>query len=90
MAPGLSHHRNHRQGDQTETPQTNGKVECFHRTLLEEWDYIRPRTSEPERHTGYDAFTHFYNHHRAHGALNWATPAATLDNLQDNAPEDHN
>jgi len=70
-------------------PQTNGKVERFHRTLLEEWAYIRPWTSEPARHTGYDAFTHFYNHHRAHGALNWATPAATLNNLQDNVPEDH-
>ena len=26
-------------------PQTNGKVERFHRTLLEEWAYIRPWTS---------------------------------------------
>ena len=28
-------------------PQTNGKVERFHRILLEEWAYIRPWTSEP-------------------------------------------
>ena len=63
-------------------PQTNGKVERFHRTLLEEWAYIRPWTSEPERHAGYDHFCHFYNHHRPHGALEWATPIAALrDNL---------
>lgn len=67
-------------------PQTNGKVERYHRTLLEEWAYIRPWTSETERHAG---FTHFYNHHRSHGALQWATPAATLTNLQNNVPADH-
>lgn len=67
-------------------PQTNGKVERFHRTLLEEWAYIRPWTSETERHAGYDHFCHFYNHHRPHGALGWATPTATL---RDNLPLEH-
>jgi transposase InsO family protein len=71
-------------------PQTNGKVERYHRTLLEEWAYIRPWNSDDERTAGYDGFTHFYNHHRSHGALGWTTPAATLTNLQDNVPEDHN
>ena len=36
-------------------PQTNGKVERFHRILLEEWAYIRPWTSEPNAHAAYDA-----------------------------------
>ncbi len=36
-------------------PQTNGKVERFHRILLEEWAYIRVWTSEAERHAGYVA-----------------------------------
>jgi transposase InsO family protein len=67
-------------------PQTNGKVERFHRILLEEWAYIRPWTSEPEREAAYAGFTHFYNHHRPHGSLGWATPAATL---QDNLPAEH-
>ena len=70
-------------------PQTNGKVERFHRILLEEWAYIRPWASEAKRHAGYDAFIHFYNHHRSHGALGWATPAATLATLKDNLPAEH-
>lgn len=67
-------------------PQTNGKVERFHRILLEEWAYIRPWTSEAERAIGYDGFMHFYNHHRSHGALGWATPASLL---RDNLPKVH-
>jgi transposase InsO family protein len=67
-------------------PQTNGKVERFHRILLEEWAYIRDWTSEHQRHQAYRGFIHFYNHHRSHGALNWATPTGTL---RDNLPEEH-
>lgn len=67
-------------------PQTNGKVERFHRILLEEWAYIRAWTSETERHHAYNGFIHFYNHHRSHGALSWATPTSTL---QDNLPKEH-
>lgn len=70
-------------------PQTNGKVERFHRILLEEWAYIRPWTSERHRATGYLTFMHFYNHHRSHGALGWQTPFATLTRLQDNVPDEH-
>jgi transposase InsO family protein len=70
-------------------PQTNGKIERFHRILLEEWAYIRPWTSDQQRSTAYDGFIHFYNHHRAHGALGWSTPAATLDTLTDNVPGFH-
>jgi transposase InsO family protein len=67
-------------------PQTNGKVERFHRILLEEWAYIRPWTSETQRADAYAGFIHFYNHHRAHGALGWATPTSII---QDNLPEEH-
>jgi transposase InsO family protein len=67
-------------------PQTNGKVERYHRILLEEWAYIRPWTSEAERVTAYTGFVHFYNHHRSHGALGWTTPASIV---RDNLPAEH-
>jgi transposase InsO family protein len=71
-------------------PQTNGKVERFHRILLEEWAYIRPWLSDTERTNAYRAFIHFYNHHRSHGALDWATPIDTLNRLHgDNLPAGH-
>jgi transposase InsO family protein len=67
-------------------PQTNGKVERFHRILLEEWAYIRAWTSDTQRSDAYDGFIHFYNHHRPHGALSWATPTNIL---RDNLPAEH-
>jgi transposase InsO family protein len=67
-------------------PQTNGKVERFHRILLEEWAYIRPWESDHQRTDAYAGFIHFYNHHRAHGALGWATPTSII---RDNLPEEH-
>ena len=70
-------------------PQTNGKIERFHRILLEEWAYTRAWNSDHERHLAYHGFIHFYNHHRAHGALGWSTPAATLSHLEDNLPGEH-
>ena len=71
-------------------PQTNGKVERFHRILLDEWAYIRDWTSETERVIGYDRFMHFYNQHRSHGALGWRSPVATLTHCRrDNLPVAH-
>jgi transposase InsO family protein len=68
-------------------PQTNGKIERFHRILLEEWAYIRDWTSEQQRAAGFTGFIHFYNHHRSHGSLTWATP---MDIIRDNLPALHN
>ena len=67
-------------------PQTNGKVERFHRILLEEWAYIRHWDTEVQRHHAYTGFIHFYNHHRPHGSLHWATPISIL---KDNLPAEH-
>ena len=67
-------------------PQTNSKVELFHRILLEERAYIRPWRSETQRADAYVGFIHFYNHHRSHGSLKWATPISII---QDNLPEEH-
>ena len=71
-------------------PQTNGKVERFHRILLEEWAYIRDWNSETDRLNGYDGFMHFYNRHRPHGALGWLSPLDTLARTRgDNLPNEH-
>jgi transposase InsO family protein len=67
-------------------PQTNGKVERFHRILLEEWACIRPWRSDTQRTRAYEGFVHFYNHHRFHGSLKWATPISIL---KDNVPKEH-
>ncbi|THV27341.1 IS481 family transposase, partial [Glycomyces paridis] len=50
-------------------PQTNGKVERFHRTLVDEWAYARPYRTETERREALPVFLHWYNHHRAHTGL---------------------
>ena len=62
-------------------PQTNGKVERFHRTLLEEWAYAHPYSSNAEREAAYPAWLHRYNHHRGHTALGGRPPATRVTNL---------
>jgi transposase InsO family protein len=62
-------------------PQTNGKVERFNRTLLEEWAYVRPYTSNEGRSRALTTWLHTYNHHRAHTALAGLPPIARVNNL---------
>ncbi len=62
-------------------PQTNGKVERFNRTLLDEWAYARPYRTEQERRDAYPAWLHTYNHHRGHTALKGKPPASRVPNL---------
>lgn len=50
-------------------PWTNGKAERFNRTLKEEWAYAHTYTSEQQRTTALDKWTHYYNHHRTHTAV---------------------
>jgi transposase InsO family protein len=62
-------------------PQTNGKVERFHRTLADEWAYARPYRSERERRDAFPAWLHWYNCHRGHTALGGHPPATRVPNL---------
>jgi transposase InsO family protein len=62
-------------------PQTNGKVERFHRTLADEWAYARLYTSDAERCGEYSKWLHTYNYHRGHTALGGQPPATRVPNL---------
>jgi transposase InsO family protein len=62
-------------------PQTNGKVERFNRTLLDEWAYVRKYASEAERRRRLDSWLHLYNHHRCHTALGGQPPITRVDNV---------
>ncbi len=61
-------------------PQTNGKVERFNRTLLDEWACLRPYTSNTERTAALADFLHTYNRHRSHTALGGHPPISRVNN----------
>jgi transposase InsO family protein len=61
-------------------PATNGKVERFNRTLVDEWAYARIWTSEASRARALDPWLHRYNHHRHHTAIG-GPPASRVTNL---------
>jgi transposase InsO family protein len=61
-------------------PATNGKVERFNRTLLDEWAYARAWRSDNARTRGLDQWLHRYNHHRHHTAIG-GPPIGRVTNL---------
>jgi transposase InsO family protein len=62
-------------------PQTNGKVERFNRTLLNEWAYVRAYESTGVRAEELDNWIHTYNYHRRHTALDGLSPIERVNNL---------
>ena len=62
-------------------PQTNGKIERFHRTLVEGWAFKKFYSSESARLAALPAWIHHYNHHRPHSAIGKATPITRMNNL---------
>ena len=62
-------------------PQTNGKIERFHRTLAEGWAFKKFYNSESARLAALPAWVHEYNHHRPHSAIGKRSPITRLDNL---------
>jgi transposase InsO family protein len=64
-------------------PQTNGKVERFNKTLLDEWAYGRLYRSNDERCRAFARWLRLYNHRRPHTSLDGLTPMAALVNNAD-------
>lgn len=56
------------------TPQSNGKVERFFRTVDDECLYVQPLFTFGARSRAVDRFVWYYNHQRPHQSLNGMTP----------------
>ena len=63
-------------------PQTNGKIERFHRTLAAEWAYARHYSSDQARADTYQGWIHSYNHHRPHTCIGGKSPIDRVHNLR--------
>lgn len=61
-------------------PQTNGKIERFHRTMADGWAFSRAYSSESARRAALPAWLHFYNHHRPHTAIGKLPPISRIPN----------
>ena len=75
-AAGITHKRT-----RPYRPQTNGKVERYHRTLADEWAYAKAYRTESARRAALPTWLHMYNHHRSHTALGGHPPASRVTNL---------
>jgi transposase InsO family protein len=62
------------------SPATNGKVERFNRTLVDEWAYARLWRSDAARARALAPWLHRYNHHRHHTAIG-GPPSSRINNL---------
>ena len=62
-------------------PQTNGKIERFHRTLADGWAFSRYYPNEAARRAALPDWLHSYNHHRPHTAIGGKPPITRLTNL---------
>ena len=61
-------------------PQTNGKVERFNRTLLDEWAYASVFASNDQRTAALTTWLERYNYQRTHSAIG-APPASRVNNV---------
>ncbi|WP_223692439.1 IS481 family transposase [Leifsonia poae] len=59
-------------------PQTNGKIERFHRTMSDGWAFARHYNSESARRAALPAWLHHYNQHRPHTATGKLPPITRL------------
>jgi transposase InsO family protein len=66
---GLKHRRT-----RPYSPQTNGKAERFIQTALREWAYSTHWPDSNQRNLSLAPWTHYYNHERPHGSLQYQPP----------------
>jgi transposase InsO family protein len=76
LALGITHKRT-----RPYRPQTNGKIERFHRTMADGWAFKRFYASESARRKALPAWLHQYNHHRHHTAIGKVPPISRLTNV---------
>lgn len=62
-------------------PQTNGKAERLIQTLLNEWAYARPYSSNEDRSAALPEFVDFYNRVRPHTAIGGRSPIDVVNNV---------
>ena len=62
-------------------PQTNGKVEAFHRIIKREFFYPNTFDSEKDLMVNLGNYLFEYNHLRRHGGLNYITPFDKLESV---------
>lgn len=66
------------------TPKTNGKAERFIQTALREWAYARAYATSEQRKNALPGWTHMYNWHRPHSAINAKPPISRLNTDRNN------
>lgn len=63
-------------------PQTNGKIERFHRTLAAEWAYAEHDHSDAARAATYQGWVHHYNHHGPPTGIGAKSPIERVYNVR--------
>ena len=74
FATALAHTRTPHRWTRPYRPQTNGKVERYHRTLAREWAYSRAWASNKERAAALQGFLDRYNYARPHTGIGGRPP----------------
>lgn len=77
----LTKHRIEHKRIRAYRPQTNGKVERFNRTLVDEFAYARTFTSNTARLDALPRWVRYYNTRRRHTALAGHSPHEIVNNL---------
>jgi transposase InsO family protein len=64
-------------------PQTNGKVERFHQTMVREWAYGLAYRSSHHRDRALPHWLEYYNHTRPHSGIGNGPPISRVHNLRE-------